>query len=98
MYLEGINDMSFYLGEDVPGDDGTKIGLVNIAAFLAQSMKETIKYDACDENNWDIIEGKYPLSNACGQLEQSYQGECDVISECSTVYLILARERERVGR
>ena len=31
-------------------------------------------YDACDENNWDIIvDGKYPLSNACGQLGQSYQ-------------------------
>ena len=51
----------------------TVIGLVNIAAFLSQSMKETIKYDACDENNWDIIDGKYPLSNACGQLGQSYQ-------------------------
>jgi hypothetical protein len=24
------------------------VGLVNVAAFLAQSMKETIKYDACD--------------------------------------------------
>lgn len=73
MYLEGVNDMSFYLGEDVSGEEGTKIGLVNIAAFLAQSMKETIKYDSCDENNWDVIDGKYPLSNACGQLEQSYQ-------------------------
>jgi len=74
MYLEGINDMSFYLGDDVPGEEGTKIGLVNIAAFLAQSMKETIKYDSCDENNWDINnDGQYPISNACGQLEQSYQ-------------------------
>ena len=36
-------------------------------------MKETIKYDACDENNWDIINAKYPLSNSCGQLGQSYQ-------------------------
>ena len=73
MYLEGVGDLSFYLGEDVVGEQGTVIGLVNIAAFLAQSMKETIKYDACDENNWDVIDGKYPLSNACGQLEQSYQ-------------------------
>ena len=47
--------------------------MVNIAAFLAQSMKETIKYDACDENSWDLVGGKYPLSNACGQLGQSYQ-------------------------
>ena len=31
----------------------TRYALVNLAAFLAQSMKETIRYDACDENNWD---------------------------------------------
>jgi len=39
-------------------------------------MKETIQYDACDENNWDFYFENpviYPLSNACGQLEQSYQ-------------------------
>ena len=36
-------------------------------------QKETIKYDACDENSWDLIGGVYPLSNACGQLGQSYQ-------------------------
>jgi len=77
MYINGVGDMKFYLGEDMVGRNDvtlpTKIGLVNIAAFLAQSMKETIKYNACDENNWDVINGKYPLSNACGQLEQSYQ-------------------------
>ncbi|KAL9184834.1 hypothetical protein ACHAXT_002611 [Thalassiosira profunda] len=73
MYLEGVGDLSFYMGEDLPGEEGTKVGLVNIAAFLAQSMKETIKYDACDENNWDVVDNQYPLSNACGQLEQSYQ-------------------------
>ena len=70
-------NMTFYLGMDNDNDDTTEeevvVGLVNIAAFLAQSMKETIKYDACDENNWDILDGKYPLSNACGQLGQSYQ-------------------------
>jgi len=50
---------------------------VNIAAFFAQSMKETIRYDACDENSWDLFDGKYPISNACGQLGQSYQDyEC----------------------
>ena len=41
----------FYLGEtDV--DNGWEYGLVNLAAFLSQCMKETIAYDACDENNW----------------------------------------------
>jgi len=54
-------------------DNGHLYGLVNLAAFLAQSMKETIKYNACDENSWDLVNGKYPLSNACGQLGQSYQ-------------------------
>ena len=27
-------------------------GLANLAAFLAQTLQETIQYDACDENNW----------------------------------------------
>lgn len=36
-------------------------------------MKETIQYDACDENSWDLVGGSYPASNACGQLGQSYQ-------------------------
>jgi len=58
-------------GDD--SEDGYLFGVVNLAAFLAQSMKETIKYDACDENSWDLVGGKYPLSNACGQLGQSYQ-------------------------
>merc|ERR1711916_65015 len=48
-------------------------GLVSVAAFLAQSMKESIKYNACDENSWDLVGGKYPISNACGQLGQSYE-------------------------
>ena len=61
--------LTFYLGE--PSVAGTQAGLVNIAAFIAQCMKETIKYNACDENNWDIINGMYPLSNVCGQLGQS---------------------------
>eukprot|EP00658_Telonema_sp_P-2_P012330 TRINITY_DN1469_c0_g2_i1.p1 TRINITY_DN1469_c0_g2~~TRINITY_DN1469_c0_g2_i1.p1 ORF type:complete len:898 (+),score=114.66 TRINITY_DN1469_c0_g2_i1:98-2791(+) len=49
-----------------------RYALVNIAAFLAQSMHETIQYDACDENNWDSTSG-YTAANACGQLGQSYQ-------------------------
>jgi hypothetical protein len=68
---EGIANKYFYLGEQQ--SRGYEYGLVNIAAFLAQCMKETIKYDACDENNWDSIDGLYPVANACGQLKQSYQ-------------------------
>ena len=54
MYLEGVGDLKFYLGEDVRGDEGVVVGLVNIAAFLAQSMKETIKYNACDEVSQEV--------------------------------------------
>ena len=76
MYLEGVGGSTFYVGDDVspPGGagGGAATGLANVAAFLAQSMKETIKYDACDENNWDVLDGRYPISNSCGQLNQSY--------------------------
>ncbi|KAL7544587.1 hypothetical protein ACHAWF_012292 [Thalassiosira exigua] len=62
MATDGVAGKTFYAGED-DVDNGHVYGLVNIAAFLAQSMKETIQYDACDENSWDL----------CGQLGQSYQ-------------------------
>jgi len=71
MHEFGVAGTTLYLGDD--SDIGHQVGLVSIAAFLAQSMKETIKYDACDENSWDYINSQYPLSNACGQLGQSYQ-------------------------
>lgn len=63
----GVNGETFWLG-----DGNTKYGLVSVAAFLSQAMKETIKYNVCDENNWDATTG-YAASNACGQLGQSYQ-------------------------
>ncbi|KAL7541020.1 hypothetical protein ACHAXR_010560, partial [Thalassiosira sp. AJA248-18] len=69
---DGVGGTSLYLGESSM-DLGWEYGLVNLAAFLAQCMKETIQYDACDENNWDFIDRQYPLANACGQLGQSYQ-------------------------
>jgi len=72
MATDGVANKRFYIGDENV-TNGHVYGLVNIAAFLAQSMKETIQYDACDENSWDLVGGKYPLSNACGQLGQSYQ-------------------------
>ena len=71
MNTQGVAGMYFYLGDG--GSRGYEYGLTNIAAFLAQSMKETIKYNACSENNWDLYgDSGYPLSNACGQLGQRY--------------------------
>jgi len=63
------------------GFDGNHVyGLVNLAAFLAQCMQETIQYNACDENNWSdnaVVQAhggsSYSATSACGQLHQSYQ-------------------------
>lgn len=85
-YLQGLSSMhnvgiagkKLWLFDDDPSvDDATKAkyAKVAIAAFLAQSMKETIRYNACDENNWSINTGdpvNYPLSSSCGQLQQDY--------------------------
>jgi hypothetical protein len=79
LYQQGVAGKYFYMGPkpETTNENNHTIahwyGLVNIAAFWAQCMKETIQYDACDENSWDMINGKYPLSNSCGQLGQSYQ-------------------------
>ena len=84
MYNDGVANKYFYMGDD--SARGHLYGLVNIAAFLAQSMKETIQYNACDENSWDLVNGMYPLSNSCGQLGQSYQdykcSESEAHMEC----------------
>merc|ERR1719254_421981 len=81
MASRGVGDAKLWVGD---GGSDPKYGLVNIAAFLAQCMKETIIYDACDENNWS--DGRtvqeaggtvYTSASACGQLKQSYQNyEC----------------------
>lgn len=84
-FLEGLNAMhnigvagnKFWL-LDPTADDATNIkyAKVAIAAFLAQSMQETIRYNACDENNWAETRfgavTDYPMTASCGQLEQKY--------------------------
>jgi len=50
-------------------------GLVNTAAFLANAMVESISTDSCDENNEEGINGRYAISNSCGQYNRSYQDE-----------------------
>ncbi len=84
-FLDGLNAMHnigvagnkfWLLDEGV--DDATNIqyAKVAIAAFLAQSMQETIRYNACDENNWSEVKygapTDYPMSASCGQLGQKY--------------------------
>ena len=41
MYVHGVANKTFWLGDE--SDNGWKYGLVSVAAFLAQSMKETIQ-------------------------------------------------------
>lgn len=84
-------------GSEEPGLGATDVsqlslvyGLVNIAAFLAQAMSDSIIHDACDELNIDHLpmstsdgiglddgndEHRFPTSNACGQHGRSYQDE-----------------------
>ncbi|GAA6136341.1 hypothetical protein NBRC116583_00880 [Arenicella sp. 4NH20-0111] len=76
MHNTGIAGVKFWLTDpDANEVTNVQYAKVAIAAFLAQSMKETIKFDACDENNWSINTGdpvNYPLSSSCGQLQQVY--------------------------
>jgi hypothetical protein len=76
MATQGIGKQKLFVGEGY----SWKYGLVNLAAFLGQSMKETIMYNACDENNWSDPKTAtrfggepYAASYACGQGGQSYQ-------------------------
>lgn len=68
MAFTGVGDNTFYTGTS------QKVGLINFAIFLGQSMHETIQYNACDENNWTTGLGvpDYPASAACGQAGQDY--------------------------
>jgi len=69
----GVAGERVWLGDSSP--EGWKYGMAAMAAFLAQSMSETIQFDACDENNYFLegLEVQFSASNACGQVGQSYQ-------------------------
>eukprot|EP00928_Gymnodinium_smaydae_P046611 TRINITY_DN3105_c0_g2_i1.p1 TRINITY_DN3105_c0_g2~~TRINITY_DN3105_c0_g2_i1.p1 ORF type:complete len:1355 (-),score=252.20 TRINITY_DN3105_c0_g2_i1:110-4174(-) len=78
MASQGVGGKTLYVGTSAP--DGVRYAVANIAAFLAQTMQETIQYDACDENNWsdqstvdDYGGSLYSTAAACGQVGQSYQ-------------------------
>eukprot|EP00804_Cyclotella_cryptica_P027711 CCRYP_010316-RB/>CCRYP_010316-RB protein AED:0.11 eAED:0.11 QI:0/0.66/0.57/1/0.66/0.57/7/100/1125 len=79
MHTVGVAGKKIYMGRPSGEEDTTgsgdaaedcphcfMYGLVNIAAFLAQAMKETIRYDACDENSWDRVGSleMYPIRRA----------------------------------
>ncbi len=56
MHNTGIAGNKYWLFDESDSDDKKqKYAKVAIAAFLAQSMKETIQYNACDENSWQFL-------------------------------------------
>jgi hypothetical protein len=104
MAISGVDGNTFYLGEadelntdrNLQGTNSTEgsfslvFGLVNIAAFLAQAMTESIVHDTCDEVNIQPLPNstddgiglddgldhfRFPISNSCGQNGRSYQDE-----------------------
>ena len=64
-----VDGMVFYLGDARE----RAYGLVNVAAFLAQSAVDSTLRGGCDEENADVVGGVLPASNACGQYGMSYQ-------------------------
>ena len=81
--ITGLEKHLFYVGDE-PHE--WEYGLVNIAAFLAHAMTESITNDACDEYHWEKntdgdsaspigggTSNHYAISNACGQNGMNYQ-------------------------
>ena len=75
------DDKKFYTGGST-----LKYGMVNLAAFLAQSKTESLQYDACEEFHLDSFGTKFAVSNSCGQFGNNYQDyKCegwDAVMEC----------------
>ncbi|MBX3271187.1 MAG: hypothetical protein KF729_13050 [Sandaracinaceae bacterium] len=96
MHARGVGDFRLFLGDpSAPEALRARQGLVNLAAFLAQSMKETIRYDACDENSWDATSG-YAVANACGQLGQRYEDyDCEMACPRDRAMTQVARTHAR---
>ena len=61
MAEKGVGGKKFYTGDvDIP--EGVRYGLVNAVMFLSQAYKESVQYDACDENNWELVNDRFPVS------------------------------------
>jgi len=84
MITTGVSNQTFYIG-DSSGENGRAYGLVNIAAFLAMSVEDSIVHGSCDEVNRDLVGGLLPISNACGQNGRSYEDtNCPIGEEMYT--------------
>ncbi len=63
----GMGRHKFYTGKPcVP--KGVRYCVINAVLFLTHAYKEAIQYDACGKNNWELVNGHFPIFNSCGQL------------------------------
>mmetsp|Transcript_26958 Transcript_26958/g.55046 ORF Transcript_26958/g.55046 Transcript_26958/m.55046 type:complete len:739 (+) Transcript_26958:3-2219(+) len=70
----GFDGKQFFIGQGSNDEEvDINAGMLNLALFLTYSMVMAIQDDACDEHNTQIVSGKFPVSNACGQYGLSYQ-------------------------
>ena len=76
----GVEKSYFYIGQDYQPSrtevaimTDLKSGVFNVALFLTQAIVNSIREDACDEHNTQIVNGRFPISNSCGQYGISYQ-------------------------
>ena len=76
----GVENSYFYIGQEDLGSAGRganmgdiKSGVFNAALFLTQAIVNSIKDDGCDEHNTQMVNGRHPVSNSCGQYGISYQ-------------------------
>lgn len=71
----GPGEKNFFYVGDGESLNSLNYGLVNIAAFLADGVVKAIYDDTCDELSYEMVNGRYAISNSCGQGGQSYQDE-----------------------
>jgi len=75
LFADGsVEGLYFFIGHNTATNKKQeRRGLANVAAFLAHSKTLAVHDGICDEQNVDGVEGKFPLSNSCGQNGVSYQ-------------------------
>jgi hypothetical protein len=71
----GPGEKNFFYVGDGESPNSLNYGLVNIAAFLADGVVKAIHDDTCDEHSYEMVNGRYPISNSCGQGDLSYQDD-----------------------
>lgn len=71
----GPGEKNFLYVGDGESPNSLNYGLVNIAAFLADGVVKAIHDDTCDEHSYEMVNGRYPISNSCGQGGLSYQDD-----------------------